>query len=60
MQLGKWTVVYKLTKSLEKINHRMYMGDIKLFVNSLKKVQDETWLTREGDQLGIVQEIGTW
>ena len=34
--LRKRTVGYKLTKSQEKINHLMYMDDIKLFAKNKK------------------------
>ena len=37
--LRKFTDDYKLTKSKEKINHQMYMDDIKLFVKNEKKKQ---------------------
>ena len=35
--LGKYTAGYKLTKSQEKINHLIYMDDIKLFVKKEKE-----------------------
>ena len=36
--LRKFTDRYKLSKSLEKINHLMYMDDIKLFVKNEKRI----------------------
>ena len=36
--LRKCTVGYKFTKSQEKINHLMYMDDIKLFVKNEKEL----------------------
>ena len=35
--LRKWTAGYKLCKSQEKINHLMYMEDIKLFTKNEKE-----------------------
>ena len=35
--LRKFATGYKFTKSKEKINHRMYMGDIKLFAKNKKE-----------------------
>ena len=35
--LRKWTAGYKLSRSQEKINHLMYMDDIKLFAKKLKR-----------------------
>ena len=35
--LRKYTAGYKLSKSQEKINHLMYMDDIKLFAKKKKK-----------------------
>ena len=36
--LRKFAAGYKLSKTREKINHLMYMDDIKLFVNNEKKI----------------------
>ena len=36
--LRKYTVGYKLSKSREKINHFMYMDDIKLFAEKWKRI----------------------
>ena len=36
--LRKCTAGYKLTKSQEKINHLMYMNDIKLFAKNEKEL----------------------
>ena len=38
--LRKWTAGYKLSRSQEKINHLMYMDDIKLFAKN--KIELET------------------
>ena len=38
-KLRKWTGRYKLTKSQEKINHLMYMDDIKLFPKTEKELE---------------------
>ena len=35
----KCTARYKLTKSQEKINHQMYMDDIKLFAKNEKELE---------------------
>ena len=40
--LRKWTGGYKLTKSNEKINHRMYMDDIKRFAKNEKELETNT------------------
>ena len=37
--LGKCTAGYKHSKSQEKINHPMYMDDIKLFAKNEKKME---------------------
>ena len=37
--LKKFSAGYKLSKSLEKIKHLMYMGDIKLFAKSEKEME---------------------
>ena len=37
--LRKCTVRYKLNRSQEKINHLMYMGDIKLFAQKEKELE---------------------
>ena len=37
--LRKGTAVYKLSRSQEKINHLMYMGDIKLFAKNEKELE---------------------
>ena len=37
--LRKWTAGYKLSRSQEKINHLMYMDDIKLFAKNEKEVE---------------------
>ena len=37
--LTKWTTEYKLSKSQEKINHLMYMDDIKLFAKNEKELE---------------------
>ena len=37
--LRKCTGEYKLSKSLEKINHLMYMNDIKLFAKNKKELE---------------------
>ena len=37
--LRKCTAAYKLSKSQEKINHLMYMGDIKLFAKNKKEFE---------------------
>ena len=38
----KSTIRYKLTKSLEKINHLIYMDDIKLFAKKEKELETNT------------------
>ena len=38
--LRKCTAGYKLTKSQEKINHLIYMDDIKLFAKNEKKIEN--------------------
>ena len=40
--LRKCTAGYKLSRSLEKVNHLMYMDDIKLFAKNEKKKKLET------------------
>ena len=35
----KWTNGYKLDKLQEKINHRMYEEDIKLFAKTIKELE---------------------
>ena len=37
--LRKYTAGYKLSRSQEKINHRMYMNDIRLFAKNEKKLE---------------------
>ena len=37
--LKKWTVGYKLSRLQEKINHRMYMDDIKLLADNEKELE---------------------
>ena len=37
--LRKFTAGYKLSKRQEKINHLMYMNDIKLFVKNAKELK---------------------
>ena len=37
--LRKCTAEYKLSRSQEKVNHLMYMGDIKLFAKSEKELE---------------------
>ena len=37
--LKKYTAGYKLSKSQEKINHLMYMDDIKLFAKNEKELE---------------------
>ena len=37
--LSKCTAGYKLSKSQEKINHQMYMDDIKLFAKNEKELE---------------------
>ena len=53
--LKKCTVGYKLTKSQEKINHQMYMDDIKLFAKKGKYWKPKT--RSEDIQLGHWDEI---
>ena len=44
--LRKCTDVYKLRKSLEKINHLMYMDDIKLFAKNEKELETQIQTVR--------------
>ena len=37
--LRKWTAGYNLSKSQEKINHQMYMDDVKLFSKNEKELE---------------------
>ena len=56
--LRKCTVGYKLSKSQEKINHRMYMEDIKLFDKNEKELETIIQAIRIYNQdIGI--KIGT-
>ena len=54
--LRKCTAGYKLTKSKEKINHLIYMDDIKLFANNVKELETNT--RRQNIQLG--HKNGIW
>ena len=45
-KLKKCTLGHKLSKSLEKINHLMYMDDIKLFAKNEKKQETLIYIVR--------------
>ena len=44
--LRKFTAGYKLSRSQEKINHLMYMGDIKLFAKNDKELETQIHAVR--------------
>ena len=51
--LRKCTAGYKLSRSQEKVNHLMYMGDIKLFAKNEKELEILTYAVRT-----YIQDIG--
>ena len=48
--LRKFTAGYKLTKSKKKMNHLMYMDDIKLFSKNEKELETLTYVVRKYSQ----------
>ena len=55
--LRKFIVGYKLTKSQEKINHLMYMDDIKLFAKNEKELETQIQAVKVYSQ-GLGMEFG--